>query len=154
MLSGAVVLIGVTGLKKRYPVLVAAICILLAVWLAAAAIGIFQDGLARRKEDPAEKIYTPEIVAERLVPALPLFAVLAVLLAAAPVMRRKDLKAGKQDIPMPSMRRNPVLQHERQIRTALITTALILIIAGIVNGSARDVLVKAITICTECIGLG
>ena len=32
------------------------------------------------------------------------------------------------------------------------TSALIL--AGIRNGSARDVLVKAVGICTECVGLG
>ncbi|MBR4502489.1 MAG: thioredoxin [Clostridia bacterium] len=29
-----------------------------------------------------------------------------------------------------------------------------MIIAGALNGSALDVLVKAITICTECVGLG
>ncbi len=29
-----------------------------------------------------------------------------------------------------------------------------LIVAGIINGGMRDVLVKAIKICTECIGLG
>jgi len=32
--------------------------------------------------------------------------------------------------------------------------AVVLIIAGVFNGSARDVLYKAITICTECVGLG
>ena len=36
----------------------------------------------------------------------------------------------------------------------LIAVAVILIIAGVFNGSARDVLYKAITICTECVGLG
>ena len=36
----------------------------------------------------------------------------------------------------------------------LIIAAVILIIAGVFNGSARDVLYKAITICTECVGLG
>ena len=39
-------------------------------------------------------------------------------------------------------------------RTVLIVLAFILIIAGVLNGSARDVLYKAITICTECVGLG
>ncbi len=36
----------------------------------------------------------------------------------------------------------------------IIVVAVILIIAGVFNGSARDVLYKAITICTECVGLG
>ncbi len=36
----------------------------------------------------------------------------------------------------------------------LIVAAVALIIAGVFNGSARDVLYKAITICTECVGLG
>lgn len=39
-------------------------------------------------------------------------------------------------------------------QTIIIVAAVILIIAGVFNGSARDVLYKAITICTECVGLG
>ena len=40
------------------------------------------------------------------------------------------------------------------VRAVIIVAAVILIIAGVFNGSARDVLYKAITICTECVGLG
>ena len=36
----------------------------------------------------------------------------------------------------------------------LIVAAVVLILAGVFNGSARDVLYKAITICSECVGLG
>ena len=36
----------------------------------------------------------------------------------------------------------------------LIAAAIAFIIAGAFNGSARDVLYKAVTICTECVGLG
>ena len=39
-------------------------------------------------------------------------------------------------------------------RAILIAAAVALILIGVFNGSARDVLYKAITICTECIGLG
>ena len=39
-------------------------------------------------------------------------------------------------------------------QVVVIVAAVILIIAGVFNGSARDVLYKAITICTECVGLG
>ncbi len=40
------------------------------------------------------------------------------------------------------------------LQAALLTGALILIISGILNGGAQDVLAKAINICSECIGLG
>ena len=40
------------------------------------------------------------------------------------------------------------------LQTALIAIAIGLIVAGVLNGSARDVLYKAINICTECVGLG
>lgn len=36
----------------------------------------------------------------------------------------------------------------------IIAVAVALIVAGVFNGSARDVLYKAITICTECVGFG
>ncbi len=40
------------------------------------------------------------------------------------------------------------------IRVCIICLAITLIIIGIINGGATDVLNKAINICTECIGLG
>lgn len=40
------------------------------------------------------------------------------------------------------------------VRIVLYALAVILIVTGIGNGGMRDVLIKAINICTECIGLG
>ena len=40
------------------------------------------------------------------------------------------------------------------VRIALYAAAAVLIVLGIGNGGMRDVLIKAINICTECIGLG
>lgn len=40
------------------------------------------------------------------------------------------------------------------VRIALYIVAIALIVLGINNGGMRDVLIKAINICTECIGLG
>ncbi len=40
------------------------------------------------------------------------------------------------------------------VRGCVFTLAVVFIILGIINGGANDVLVKAINICTECIGLG
>ena len=40
------------------------------------------------------------------------------------------------------------------IQVFVIIFSLLLIAAGIFNGGLKDVLIKAINICTECIGLG
>ena len=40
------------------------------------------------------------------------------------------------------------------IRLSILIIAIVFIVLGIFNGSAKAVLSKAITICTECIGLG
>ena len=42
----------------------------------------------------------------------------------------------------------------RGLRIFLFLAALALILYGIWNGSMHDVFVKAVNICTECIGLG
>ncbi len=52
---------------------------------------------------------------------------------------------------------NPVLNHKYFIlgvRIFLAVLAVTFIILGIVNGNMRAILIKAINICTECIGLG
>ena len=41
-----------------------------------------------------------------------------------------------------------------RVRLVLLILAAVFIVAGVLNGSAGDVLMKAIKICTECIGLG
>ena len=40
------------------------------------------------------------------------------------------------------------------LQAVFLVAAVALILAGVFNGSALDVLYKAITICTECVGLG
>ena len=40
------------------------------------------------------------------------------------------------------------------VRAALLAAAAALIVPGIINGGLYDVFVKAVNICTECIGLG
>ena len=40
------------------------------------------------------------------------------------------------------------------VRTILLLAALVFILVGVWNGGARDVLYKAVKICTECVGLG
>ncbi|MBR5230930.1 MAG: hypothetical protein IKW00_01635 [Clostridia bacterium] len=42
----------------------------------------------------------------------------------------------------------------KTVRRVCIALAVLLIVLGILNGGLWDVLVKAVNICTECIGLG
>ena len=47
--------------------------------------------------------------------------------------------------------------HKKAIiaaRISVLAVAVVLIVWGLINGGAEDVLSKAIAICTECIGLG
>lgn len=46
------------------------------------------------------------------------------------------------------------LKGQKPLRALLFTLAAVLTVLGVLNGGARDVLIKAIHICTECIGLG
>ena len=147
--------------KKLLLVAEAAVCVALAVFLAASAIGILRDGLARQAENPRESIYTPEAVAQKLCAAAPLVWAFLALLIAGLATGPRDERASK---PAPGATRlrqatarpspTPGAAGTRAKRTALLIAAVVLIIAGIFNGSALDVLGKAITICSECVGLG
>ena len=130
------------------------LCIALAVLLAAGAAGIYLEGSARVAENPQESICTAESAADKLAPAVPLFIAAAALAVLGIVLGVKDPKAGK-----PAKAEGPVTpkadwKHAGVIRAAVVVAAAVFILAGVLNGSARDVLVKAIHICTECVGLG
>ena len=69
---------------------------------------------------------------------------------AAQARLKEEKAAGTAAAPRPadSPKKTALLQ------VVIIVAAVVLIIAGVFNGSALDVLYKAITICTECVGLG
>lgn len=46
------------------------------------------------------------------------------------------------------------MRRGKALWAALFAAALVLIVLGVLNGGARDVLAKAVKICSECIGLG
>ena len=69
---------------------------------------------------------------------------------AAKARLQEERAEGLAATPVSAAQRN----HGSAIQIAVVIAAVILIVAGILNGSARDVLYKAITICTECVGLG
>ena len=137
--------------KKLLPAIGSVLCVALAVWLAAAAIGVYREGLARQEADPLEPIWSPELVTERLLPI------------AGAVVRSRDGNGRNGETERGPERdgggrigeaeRAP-LSDRKALRTALLLAAVALLAAGAFNGSARDVFGKAVRICTECIGLG
>ena len=143
--------------RKAYLLLQAALWTLLFALLAAGAMDIYREGAARQAaEGPAAPIYTREGVAARIKPLTPLLAVALCLTAAGLVWGIRD-EGG--DGPA---RRSEAAQRLRGrpsgavtlLRAALLLAGAACVVAGILNGGLRDVLYKAINICTECIGLG
>ncbi len=67
---------------------------------------------------------------------------------------QERLKEEKEAGVRPEPKTAPRQRGAGALRAVLIAAAVGLIIAGVFNGSARDVLYKAINICTECVGLG
>lgn len=253
--------------KKIFLAVQSLLCIILAVMLAFAAVGIYRNGLAQKAEDPLSWIYTREKAAGALIPVLPLLvfsfvltfiglfmgirdenaekpvksteylrdltaarvaspgaamkaetdlqkkllyggwavfaaamipvllyitngnhfpgsdlesAFLALIAHVLPwtaiglaalmitgVLREKsmqrEIEAAKEQIRMekeegitkkPEKTEKSPAGRIRMLRAALLALSVLLITAGVYNGSAKDVLGKAINICTECIGLG
>lgn len=103
------------------------------------------------------QMYTAEVIGEKLRILLwPALLWLAVILTYGLVSvplggnKKKDLPA-KVDYEGTSPG-DP--EKTRRYRLILLGICLLLLVWGVVNGGMRDVLVKAINICSECIGLG
>lgn len=120
-------------------------------------IDIYADGKAAMTAGN-EDIYRADDIAARLKGLKgPLCAFAAVggltliLHALAPEKafsgRFRDARVDSSNIAAP-------LKGQNKLRFLILCAAIFFILLGVMNGSAYDVLVKAITICTECIGLG
>lgn len=95
--------------------------------------------------------FTREIVAEKLLqtaPVLIVWLVLALIGIFIPKSQARNKKQAKIS------QKQEAWKHRQKARIAVIAAAAVLIAVGIFNGGMRDVFVKAINICTECIGLG
>ena len=46
------------------------------------------------------------------------------------------------------------MEREKALWAVLFGTSVLLIVLGVWNGGALDVMTKAVKICSECIGLG
>ncbi len=139
------------GKNKLFLAIQSIVCILLAVLLIAAVVGIYRDGAAAHEADPLSWIFSREIAAERFLPIIPLFFAAVGLAAVGMILGVRDenglkpVKGGNVENRAPG---------GKTVRTVLLIAAIALIIAGIFNGSAGDVFSKAVKICSECVGLG
>ena len=145
--------------KRIYLWIQAALCTLIAVILSVSAIRIYINGIAYRADGhPTAWIYTPEVVGKALIPVIPLFIVSCLMTLMAWVFKIRD---ENQDKPAPFEGKisyepedgnNPIFR--KRLRLGLLVLAVLFILIGIFNGSMKDVLIKAINVCSECIGLG
>lgn len=77
--------------------------------------------------------------------------------AAALLKENKDAAKAQAPVKAESTLHNTpeaTVRNRILLRRILMATAVVFIILGVMNGSMKDVLVKAIKICTECVGLG
>ena len=147
------------------PCMLAGATLLLAGLMMAHCIAIYRVGIA--PENIAENgariadIYSPAVIAHHARQLAWAFWLWLALLAAAIADRAFHPTAahclpGTKTVP----KRLPepfAAQDERAAsitRCILLAAAIALLVLGMLNGGMHDVLVKAINICTECIGLG
>lgn len=100
-------------------------------------------------------VYTAQIVAEKLSgvkPLLILYIIFATVTVIAHMLWGEKQRATRKVSPCPPRAENAKFQTVARI--TVLCLGVLFIILGTMNGGARDVLVKAINICTECIGLG
>lgn len=141
----------------------AGLWVLWAVLMAAAAIHIYTEGLAYQADGhPEAWIYTREKAAAVFGAYAPVLLLAVVSTIACVVMgvrdERQDKPVADPDlISIYATEREERRTDEKRIRfarLAVLALAVIFIIAGIINGSMEDVIIKAVNICTECVGLG
>ena len=102
-------------------------------------------------------VYSLPIVRERLAVMAPALGGYLALVALGLILQ---VMAGEPSEPCTHRERRGVSDHRfpkpasPALRILLYAAAVLLIVLGVMNGGLRDVLVKAIQICTECIGLG
>ncbi len=129
----------------------ALLTIVLAAALCVQCIRIYAAGPAQGAAGGIlQSAFTREKASAHLRPLIPLALVWAGSMIAAGL-------TGQEAPRRPAMKRTPPPQEMRgltAVRIALAVAGAALTVLGVLNGGMYDVLVKAINICTECIGLG
>ena len=133
------------------------------------AVNIYREGVAYQAQGhPEAWIFTREKAMEAFGAYAP-FLALAVVVTLICVV--KGVFDDNQDKPVADPDLIGIYKAEREagrditaetekekklriVKIALLVVAVIFIIAGTKNGSMEDTLIKAVNICTECVGLG
>ena len=100
-------------------------------------------------------VYSAQIAAQRLTMVRPVLVIYAVLAAVTVIAQTVAGTAKRHNGKLKPC--HPRAHNEKKIaiaRLAVLCLGILFIILGVMNGGSRDVLIKAINICTECIGLG
>ena len=141
--------------KKMLLYVQAALCVLWAVLMAAAAVRIYSEGIAYQAQGhPEAWIYTREKAAAAIGRYLPLLLLAVITNIACAVTGARD---GGQDEPAADpalIKKKKKEREDASARAAVLIIAVLFVIAGILNGSMEDMFIKAVNICSECIGLG
>lgn len=143
--------------------------ILWAVLMAAAAIHIYTEGLAYQAQGhPEEWIYTREKGAAVFGAYAPVLLLALISTITCVVMGVRDSNQDKpvadpelisiykaeREAERSTAREEAAAKNIRIARLAVLILAVIFVIAGVINGSMEDMIIKAVNICTECVGLG
>ena len=137
--------------KRRVRTLTGVFCVLSAALPAGLLLRLWAKGAALRAADPTAPVFTRAGLGGLLLLCAPVW-VLTLLLAVIGtlgVVRDPNRNPAPTEQPADQPPR-----ASRGLRLALLAAAVLLIAAGVLNGSMRDVWYKAVKICTECIGLG
>lgn len=125
--------------------------------LAGVFLNIYYSGKARILEAgkaAIPSIYQWDDVCNRLSDLFPPFMMVVLLIVLTTVLCKGCSSSNPARNSTALYHRNENVGNLQFSRYALMLLAVILIVLGVMNGGLRDVFVKAINICTECIGLG
>ena len=145
--------------KKRLAKwVVAAAVLMILLLLALACLDIYLDGNAPGNLDEKglhiAPVFSAEAVALRLEIIAPMLTVsFAVAVAASVYLYSHGERASENGSPA-AYRPAKAAKGLKAKRLVILVVAVAFIVLGVMNGGGRDVLVKAVNICTECIGLG
>ena len=144
---------GLRAMRAALAVMTVAICLLF-IWQ---AVDIYLTG--NRPENFSapgvriEQVYARADIAERFDRFAPAIYVYIAAVAVGMVWQAAAGEKKPRPAAIPPAERKPA-KHLAAARLVVLGAAVALVVLGVINGGARDVLVKAVNICTECIGLG
>ena len=141
--------------RKAVTGLIVILTVGICLGLTAGGVILYLRGTAAVAAGTADAVFT----LDRAAGFLRLFIIPVLLLAALLIIAAlPGMGTARTAAPSVPVRAASSVGAYRRIGTArilvILAAAAVLITLGILNGGLRDVLFKAVSICTECIGLG